>query len=393
MNKTALLILLLLFFQRVSFAQSLQPMTVLDSARYYFEYFDFESSEELFQNIVASDSTNFSALEGLADSKINLGQKVEALTILDKLYNLDSTNSRVAGKRASLLMDFDRFNEAEAIYANLILRDTTNAYFSRKRAISVYKQDDYRRTVPLVEKYLKLQPSDNEMKMVMADSYQKIDSFASAITVCEDVLNSDSISRSALSKAGFLYFSKLKKYEKALPFYEKLNKLENYKDPFHLKNQGICEFFTGNHEHSAYLLDSLSDELNDDAMIPFYAGLSYKGLGKVDEALLFLQRSATIAVPAYLADIYHHLGRAYSQKRMFNEALESYFKVREIDATNYHVLYDIAIAYEEFERNIMAALPYYNLYVEKVVNPNPSDFKYAKDRIVKIKEQLFFEGK
>jgi len=156
---------------------------------------------------------------------------------------------------------------------------------------------------------------------------------------------------------------------------------------------GICEFFTGKPEHAAQLLDSLSDQINDDPMIPFYAGLSYKRLGKVDEALIFLQRAATVAVPAYVADIYHHLGRTYSQKRMFDDALDAYFKVREIDSSNYYVLFDIAIAYEESKRDIMAALPYYELYVKKTTNTNAADYEYAKNRIERIKEQLFFEGK
>jgi len=66
-------------------------------------------------------------------------------------------------------------------------------------------------------------------------------------------------------------------------------------------------------------------------LIPFYAGLSYKKLGKPNLALQFLERSAFLAVPAYVAEIYHHLGRAYSAKRMFAEALNAFEKVCEID--------------------------------------------------------------
>lgn len=364
----------------------------LDSAGFYFDCYDFETSESLFQNILQTDSLNFIALNGLADSKINLGKKNEALSILDKLMLLDSTN-RTSGKKASLLMDLSRFKEAESIYLQLCLLDSTNAYFSRKLAISVYKQDEYRRTIPLVENYLMQQASDNEMKMVLADSYFKIDSFAKSLNVCEEILLADSMCSSAVSRAGFINFTKFQDYEKAIVYYERLNKIENYKDPFHLKNLGVCQYFTGKPEEAAFLLDSLSDQISDDAMIPFYAGLSYKRLGKVDEALIFLQRAATVAVPAYIADIYHHLGRTYSQKRMFDDALEAYFKVREIDSSNYYVLFDIAIAYEESKRDIMAALPYYELYVKKTTDTNAVDYEYAKNRIEKIKEQLFFEGK
>ncbi|MBP7508080.1 MAG: hypothetical protein KA807_09680 [Prolixibacteraceae bacterium] len=386
------LIFVLLLYSKLSFSQSYQLSTKLDSAGYYFDCYDFETSESLYQSILHSDSLNFAALNGLADSKINLGKKIEALSILDKLMFLDTTN-RTSGKKASVLMDLSRFKEAEAIYSNLCLLDSINAYFSRKLAISVYKQDEFFRSIPFIKNYLKLQSSDLEMKMVLAESYFKIDSFPKSLAICEEILQEDSMYSSAVSRAGFICFTKLKDYEKALPFYERLNFLEKFKDPFHLKNLGICEFFTGRPEHAAQLLDSLSDQINDDAMIPFYAGLSYKRLGKVDEALIFLERAAVVAVPSYVADVYHHLGRTYSQKRMFEEALEAYFKVREIDLSNYLVLFDIAIAYEESKRDIMAALPYYELYIKKTTNTNSVDYEYAKNRVEKIKEQLFFEGK
>ena len=160
-----------------------------------------------------------------------------------------------------------------------------------------------------------------------------------------------------------------------------------------MKNWGICEYFMGQHEFAANMLDSLSKMvLQDDPFVYFYAGVSYRKMGEVDTAQYFLEKAAFFAVPAFTADIYHHLGRNYAQLRMFPEAIKTYKKVREIDPTNYQVLYDIAVTYEEYNMNRTLALAYYQHFVQECNNEKSADLNYALDRIKRIKEEQFFKG-
>jgi tetratricopeptide (TPR) repeat protein len=157
-------------------------------------------------------------------------------------------------------------------------------------------------------------------------------------------------------------------------------------------NQGICEFFVGNYEFAAPLLDSLTDVLPLDAFIPLYAGLSYKQLSDTDMALYFLERSALLAIPVHVADIYHHLGRAYRDKRMFSMAFGAFEKVLEINPENIMVYFDLALTHEEYNLNRKAAYQCYEQFLEKCNCPNSPEAKYTLDRMTKIKEVLFFEG-
>jgi tetratricopeptide (TPR) repeat protein len=98
-----------------------------------------------------------------------------------------------------------------------------------------------------------------------------------------------------------------------------------------------------------------------------------------------------LVLPPYTADFYHHLGRTYSAKRMYPEALEAYQAVLEYDAENVQVLYDIAITHEEYNRNQTVALTYYQQFLQASQGKSTPDVTYAENRVKRIKEELFFE--
>ena len=77
---------------------------------------------------------------------------------------------------------------------------------------------------------------------------------------------------------------------------------------------------------------------------------------------------------------------------MFEKAIATYMKVREYDPSNFQVLYDIAVTYEEYSLNRTIALTYYEKFVVECTNERSADLKYAQNRIKLIKEELFFEG-
>jgi tetratricopeptide (TPR) repeat protein len=97
-----------------------------------------------------------------------------------------------------------------------------------------------------------------------------------------------------------------------------------------------------------------------------------------------------LATPAYLPEMYHHLGQIYGQQRKFEESVVALKKANELDPTNHEVLFEIATTYEEFNSNKTMALNYYNIYL-KEAGESARNANYALDRIQKIKEDLFFE--
>ncbi len=362
------------------------------AARVFALQFNYTSAMEGFRRALQFDSLDALSREGLADAQVSLGLKKEAFDHYSLLLLSDSLNRNLRAKQAALLMDFDRYAEAEEAYETLYQTDSTMVFFLRRLAIARYKQKKYGQVLALLHGNKAVQTHDLELHMIVADCFYRLNNNHEAINRLQSILQVDSLYAPALSKLGYIHFSAYRNYEEAIVCYRTLNRIEKYSDPFHLKNLGICEYFTGNHEYAGILLDSLADELNDDPIIPFYAGLSYKKTGDTDNALRCLERAVAVVIPSYTADIYHHLGRAYAAKRMFDKAIETYQKAREYDPNNFQVLFDIAVTYEEWNRNQIMALPFYQQFISECMNPRSVDLDYAKNRVEKIKEELFFEG-
>lgn len=331
--------------------------------------------------------------EGLSDALLSLGNKEEAWQLYAEIFRADSGNVRIKGKLAGVLSDLNRYNDALVLYQQLYSADSTNVYFMRKLMQLRYIMKDYHLVIGMTQNNPYYPRQNKELQMLAADSYTRVNLYPDAIELLSIIIEMDSLYLPALNKLGFIHFSTYRNYEEAVPIYRKVNKLENYSDPFHLKNLAICEYFTGNQEYAAQVLDSLTRELANDPFVPFYAGLSYQKLGEPDKALNCLELAADMVIPEFASDVFHHLGRAYASTRKYEEALAVYQKVRLLDAANYQVLFDMAVTFEEWNMNRTMALGYYEQFVKACTNLRSSDLRYAENRIKLIKEELFFEGK
>jgi tetratricopeptide (TPR) repeat protein len=356
------------------------------------QLFNYQNAIDNYQKILSLDSTNHQAIEGMANCYCYLGDNPNAFSCYQKILPTDTSNVILWAKYAGVLTDLNKDGQAENIYHKLSEQNPDNLFFARKEALAVYNQRDFNRAIKLFEPYLEKKPDDDAIRLALANCLQKKENYLPAIDQLSILLQKDSLNLVVLNKIGYIYFANLRNYDEAAPYYRTVNTLENNSDPTHLTNLGICEYFVGNHEKAAKLLDSLSFVIANDPFINFYAGLSYKKLGDNDKAQTFLEIAAELAIPAYIADIYHHLGRVYSAKRMPQDAIAAYQKTIEYDPLNTLVFYDMAITYDEFKMGSTIALTYYQEFMKGCKTDGSSEYKYASMRVNKLKEELFFEG-
>lgn len=363
------------------------------AANCHLQLFDFEKAIDCFRLGLKTDPAANELIEGLSDALLNIGFKEEALAGYLQFAYFDSTNTRIKAKVAGVLLDLNRYGEAKNSYQTLYTDDSSNVYFLRRLMQTRYKLQDFASVINLSFENSYYPNTNKELQMMVADSYSKLDQNHLALGVLDSILDLDSLYQPAINKIAYIQFTSYRNYQDAVVYYRLLNRLESPTDPFHLRNLAICEYFVGNQEYAAPVLDSLIREIENDPFIPFYAGLSYQELGNVDKAFELLKMAADQVIPGYAADFYHHLGRAYASKRMFEKAITTYLKVREFNPENYQVLFDIAVTYEEWNLNRTVALPYYQQFVKECTYERSSDLNYAEDRIKLIKEELFFDGK
>jgi len=363
------------------------------AARSSAQLFNFRLALHYWEKALSLDSTNIEAIEGIADGYNNLGNYREAIDYYRLILPGDTVDVVFWGKLAGVLTNLEMDKQAADIYSKLLSVEPENLFFMRKLASALYSMKKYTEAKEQLLKYRELNPNDLTLGLALATCYQRMEKDKEAVEVLEEILSVDSCHLTALNKMAYIQYNNLKDYEKAVVLYRKVNFLEGNSDPVHLTNQGICEYFTGNHAFSAHLLDSLAYINTSDPFVWFYAGMSYRKLGEIDRALEYLQTAAKFSLPVFAADIHHHLGRVLSLKRLFPEALKAYEKTREIDPNNSLVLYDMALAHEEMSRNSTLALAYYQQFTRENPNTSSAEYDYAVSRIKKLKEELFFEGK
>lgn len=400
-------------FERKADKQQADVADIAMAARCAVQLFQFEKARDYYKQALGLDAEDVFLKEGLADAFLHLGQKEKAAVLYGQIVQTDTSNVQVAGKMAALLLDLDQFQKAAEIYGELHQYDRLNSYFFRQYMFSLYKQKKYDEVIALYQEENEAaidsldaknfsfsnlsaiqagKNIDREVEMMLSDSYLRLGDNIQALARLYRIVAFDSLYVPALNKLAYIQFSAYRNYNEAVKLYRVVNRLEAYSDPFHMKNWGICEYFAGDCERAASLLDSLIDELSNDPFVVFYAGLSYKKCGFPERSLELLEQAASLVIPAYTGDLYHHLGRAYSSMRRFEEALETYNKVREYDKQNYQVLYDIAVTHEEYKLNRAAALVFYEQFAAQCTNERSTELKYAQQRIEIIREALFFEG-
>ncbi len=155
-------------------------------------------------------------------------------------------------------------------------------------------------------------------------------------------------------------------------------------------------------------LGLIDKEINavESADLYFKKGLVYSKMQKYPEAVAALEKSVALnpsnvdfleenaaiesATPAYLPEMYHHLGQIYGQQRKFEESIAALIKSNEMDPANPEILFEIATTYEEYNANKTLALNYYQIYLKRCGSLG-RNFEYAQTRISKIKEDMFFE--
>jgi tetratricopeptide (TPR) repeat protein len=120
-----------------------------------------------------------------------------------------------------------------------------------------------------------------------------------------------------------------------------------------------------------------------------YVGLCYKNLKDFENARVYLELAAKLAVPGYHSSIYQSLGQVHGMLRQFPQAIAMYKKAYELDDSNHELLFEMATTYEEYDADKSVAYQYYRQYLKKA-GDKALNASYAANRMNKIKEKLFF---
>lgn len=157
-----------------------------------------------------------------------------------------------------------------------------------------------------------------------------------------------------------------------------------------LMNYGISLYFAKYENTAIRILEKCVNQVVNDPYVLFYLSLSHKKLNNFEISEAYMNAAIEAATPAYLSEMYHHLGQICGQQRKFKESIAALQKSNELDSTNVEALFEIATTYEEYNSNKTLALNYYRIYLLEA-GESGRNVNYALDRITRIKEEMFFE--
>jgi len=128
-------------------------------------------------------------------------------------------------------------------------------------------------------------------------------------------------------------------------------------------------------------------------MVSLYLGLSYKQLGNLASALQFIQQAINLSYPDYFGSLHFHLADTYMLDKQLPVALEHYQIAYKFDPMKKIILFNIAMAIDQMKTDKKTALTYYEQFLrENIEAQNPDQVNYAKDRVMRLKEDLHFES-
>lgn len=371
-----------------------QPLRYLKKGMVLQKQFDFTGAVTVLKKARELDSLNTNILSELGEANSNLGNYQLALPYFKALYRADTTNSVNAKKLVRAYFNQHIYREPFEILESAYLRDSTNVFINKQFAFSAARTGHDSIAISVYRKVIIQNPADLSNYTNLAAVYQRKENYGEVVKTLEKGLAVFPEEPTLLLKLGETHFNK-REYAKTVPPYEKyLAKGDSIPDV--LKNLGISYFFEKREKEGLYLLEKRLFMNPDDPIVGLYIGLCYKALNQLGESIDYLNFAAKIAIPYYLADIYHHLGNVYGLNREFRKSIEALQKAYELDTTKCNALFEIATTYEEMQKDKTPAIKYYDAFLKADKEDNAYHRKltdYALARKRKFNEEQFFEGK
>lgn len=325
----------------------------------------------------------------IAECYAVIGNYKEAKEYFEKALQSQPENTVLKAKSGRNYINLKDFKKAYSCFSEIYANDSSNIYWNKQLAFCAYRVGKRKQAVDLYTKVLERNPRDYSTYLNLVKSFEKGKEDSLIISTFQKAIVQFPDDSELQGEFGKFYFES-KKYEPARLNYEVYFSLNGDSIYPVMLNYGICLYFTSSEEKSVEVLERCVIQQPNDPYPLFYLALDHKKLRNLELSEKYLHSAIEAATPAYLPDLYHHLGQVLGLQRKFPESIAALQKANELDPENKEALFEIATTYEEYNSNKTLALNYYNLYLKEVGEAG-KNVDYALSRMKKIKEELFFE--
>lgn len=184
----------------------------------------------------------------------------------------------------------------------------------------------------------------------------------------------------------------LRDYPLAVKRFEKLLALGENSE-FVRENLGSAYFQLGDLEKALKNYQILIDLEPQHVNAHYFSGRIYNSLYKTKKAEASLKKALKLKKRG-LTGMYHALGNTYKLKKKYGKAID-YFKLAlEENPYNLRAQFDLAIAADEYYKDLQTRLNYYKIFIRKFKDfPNAKPFvAVAEYRIKELKKERFMNS-
>ena len=418
-----LAILLLLFAPRLA-AQD--PIT---DAYYSGQY--REVIRQTAQLILGGD-TSRNTFHIKALSEVQLGQTDQAIRTLEQVLEIAPGEARFERMLAGQYFEAGDYLKANSLYLKLVTRDSTDVSSWLKIADVASFRQDFGQATRALEKVLVIDSLNLTGLMMMGEILQRHNNTGAvifykrafriypnnqkaayalgnwhiqakapweAVPVCEQILAIDSTSSRFRKLLGYAYYkmgdppSSITQFQLAIDFGDST--------AFTFKFKGICHYLNFDQKDAIESLEIATQKDSTDAEIHFFLGSTLVNTTRKTEAMWHLNRSLELMKPdpGIVSRIYAEQANIKRLEMEYEEAYDLYEQAFHMDTTNAMCLYYMASTLDNSLHRSREALVDYQRYLdlldalpEKEVSDRQGIAvrKIVEDRIVMLKEELFF---
>ena len=350
---------------------------------------NYQESVSAFSEALKLQPENAEILTEMAEGLSVLGNYQDANGYFQKAAKLQPENISLTAKLGRNYISLKDYKRAYNCFSDIYTKDSTNVYWNKQLAYSAYRIGKKGQAIALYEKVLVQNRRDYSSYFNLIRVYDKKKEGSKILSTIETGLINFPADADFYDERA-KYFFETKEYVEARNNYESYFSAGGDSVYQSLMNYGISSYFAKDENKAISILEICLSQTANDPYVLFYLSLSYKKLNDFQISEDYMKAAIEAATPAYLPEMYHHLGQIYGQQRKFEESISALQKANELDPTNAEVLFEIATTYEEYNSNKTLAINYYRIYL-KEAGENGNNVNYALERIKRLKEDLFFE--
>jgi len=330
------------------------------------------------ENSIAMDSANCKYLVEYAELQAELGNHYKALQFFQKAVDYSKDDLNLKCKLGKAYMNIDNYPKAYEVFSAIKTKDSTNLVYNKQLGLAAMKMGKTDLAVDMFELILERNPNDLSAYMNLILLYLKKKDAVQIVRTADRALYFFPDNPAILLREANALYS-IKEYEEARPPFEH-HMAQNVPAFDLLENYGITLYFLNEDTIARKIMEQCFTMDPANQFVNYYLGLICKRLADLPRSVEYLNMAIAASQPAYLTEMYHHLGQVFGLQREFKKSIEALQEAYKCNPLRTEILVEIATTYEESDTNKKLALNYYKKYLQEA-GDKAVNAEFAQERI------------